>query len=321
MDTYIRAQNLKRKIESMSEDVERNMAMVLINVLSHSLSLVMAELIKTQEVDISQLAAIHITGDTCTCGQRYRATKIVGGQETEMNEYPWQVGLVSAGWGTSVWCGATLISDQWIMTAAHCTDDSSAEDIEVLVGEHNYDTDTETTALRLAISEIVQHEDYDSSTTDVDFSLLKLETPIDFTAYPHIRPACLPENDDNDYAGYPAIVSGWGTTSFGGELSSYLQYVEVNVLSNPECSDSYGSSITEQMLCANVEGGGKDACQGDSGGPLVSRNPDLYELIGVVSWGAGCAEADYPGVYARMSKQLAWVAEKTAGNWNTCGRV
>jgi len=261
--------------------------------------------------------------DTCTCGQSNRATKIVGGEETLVSEFPWQVGLVSAGYGTSVWCGATLISDQWIMTAAHCTDGSSAGDIEVLLGEHNYDTEDETTALRMSISEIVQHEDYDPSTTDVDFSLLKLEYPIDFSAYPHIRPACLPENDDNDYAGYPAIVSGWGTTSSGGDVSSYLQYVDVNILSNAECSSNdygYGASITEQMMCANVQGGGKDACQGDSGGPLVSPNPDLYELIGVVSWGVGCAEADFPGVYARMSKQLAWVAEMTEGSWNTCGR-
>ena len=86
---------------------------------------------------------------------------------------------------------------------------------------------------------------------------------------PNIRPACLPENDDNDYAGYPAIVSGWGTTESGGEVSPFLQFVDVNVLSNTECtgpSYGYGSDqITDQMLCANVEGGGKDSCQGDSG--------------------------------------------------------
>jgi len=262
--------------------------------------------------------------DACTCGKANRATRIVGGEETEINELPWQVGLVSAGFGSSVWCGATLISDQWVMTAAHCTDGANAEDIEVLVGEHHYEIDTETTSLRMAIAEIVQHEDYNSQTTNVDFSLLKLAEPIDFSAYPNIRPACLPENDDNDYAGYPAIVSGWGTTESGGEVSPFLQFVDVNVLSNTECtgpSYGYGSDqITDQMLCANVEGGGKDSCQGDSGGPLVSPNPDLYELIGVVSWGVGCAWPSYPGVYARMSKQLAWVAEITAGSWNTCGR-
>jgi len=99
--------------------------------------------------------------------------------------------------------------------------------------------------------------------------------------------------------------------------------VEVNVLSNDVCMNNYGygqGQITDQMMCANVEGGGKDSCQGDSGGPLVSPNPDLYELIGVVSFGVGCALADYPGVYARMSKQLEWIGSNTEGSWNTCGR-
>ena len=167
-----------------------------------------------------------------------------------------------------VWCGATLISDQWIMTAAHCTDGSSASDIDVIIGDHDYDIETETMSLRLPVAEIVNHEDYDTSTLNNDFALLKLAEPIDFDAYPHIRPACLPEDDSNDYFGYQAIVSGWGTTSSGGDVSNYLQYVDVNILSNDMCKNDYGYSpdqITDHMLCANVEGGGKDSCQGDSG--------------------------------------------------------
>jgi len=248
----------------------------------------------------------------------------VNGEETEVNEFPWQVGLVDADWGYSPWCGGTLISDQWVLTAAHCTDGMAASGLEVLVAEHDYSTESETQSLRIKVSEIINHLDYDSMTTDSDFALVKLEYAIDFEAYPHIRPACLPQSDENDYDGYSAIVSGWGTTSSGGQLSNYLQFVDVNVLSNAVCTDSYGYSsreITEQMMCANVEGGGKDSCQGDSGGPLVTPNPDLYEVIGVVSWGYGCAEADYPGVYARVSKQLEWIESNTEGSWNSCGRI
>ena len=196
----------------------------------------------------------------------------MNGEETEVNEFPWQVGLLDAGWGYSTWCGGTLISDQWVLTAAHCTVGMTASELEVLVGDHDYSTDTETQSLRMKVSDIINHWDYDSSTTNKDFALIKLEYPIDFEAYPHIRPACLPENDENDYVGYSSIVSGWGTTTMGGSLSSYLQYVDVNVLSNDACMNTYGygeGSITDQMVCANVEGGGKDSCQGDSGNICV----------------------------------------------------
>jgi len=261
--------------------------------------------------------------DSCTCGQRVQSTKIVNGVETEINEFPWQVGLTDAGWGYAAWCGGTLISDQWVLTAAHCTDGKFASDIELFVGEHDYSTESETPSLRMKVSEIINHWDYDSYTTNKDFALMKLEDPINFDEYPNIRPACLPQGDDNDYTGYSAIVSGWGTTSSGGDLSNYLQYVDVDVLANDVCMDEYGygqGQITDQMLCANVQGGGKDSCQGDSGGPLVTANPDLYEVIGVVSFGVGCALADYPGVYARVSKQLEWIGANTEGSWNTCAR-
>merc|ERR1719402_1903754 len=210
------------------------------------------------------------------------------------------------------------------MTAAHCIFGESANDINVLLGEHDYAIEEEAVTLRLPVAEIIQDELYDSGTENYDFALLKLASPIDFSAHPHIRPACLPENSANNYTDFSAIVSGWGRIEYGGETSTYLKYVEVNVLSNAQCrSSDYGydeDKITDQMICANVAGGGKDSCQGDSGGPLVTKNPDLYELIGVVSWGVGCAWADYPGVYAKMTERLDWVYEKTAGSWNTCGR-
>ena len=212
--------------------------------------------------------SLFTLGDSCTCGQRVKATKIVNGVETEINEFPWQVGLTDAGWGYAAWCGGTLISDQWVLTAAHCTDGKFASDIELFVGEHDYSTESETNSLRMKVSEIINHWDYDSSTTNKDFALMKLESPINFADYPNIRPACLPQGDDNDYTGYSAIVSGWGTTSSGGDLSDYLQYVDVDVLANDVCMDEYGygqGQITDQMLCANIQGGGKDSCQGDSG--------------------------------------------------------
>jgi len=254
----------------------------------------------------------------------------VGGEQTEVNEYPWQVGIVDKG-SSSVWCGASVISNQWILTAAHCTYGKSASELQTLLGEHDYESTTESDMVRMNIVEIVDHPNYDHGTTDYDFSLLKMKTAIDFAAHPHIRPICLPINDGNDYNDFVATVTGWGTTSSSGPVSNKLLEVNVDVLSNSQCKNdfSYPSSwITDQMLCAMVDGGGKDACQGDSGGPLVSSGSgngvtagQNYELIGVVSWGSGCAGANSPGVYARVSKQLDWIETTTATGSSTCPRT
>merc|ERR1711892_1536249 len=265
----------------------------------------------------------------CQCGLAKRKTKIVGGKQTEVNEYPWQVGIVNKG-QTSVFCGASLISDRWILSAAHCFHDESSATIQVLLGEHDYSSLAESDMLKRNIEKIVDHPNYDKQTSNYDFSLMKLAEPIDFSSYTHIRPICLPENGDSDYANFVSTVTGWGTTSLGGSTSSKLLEVDVNVMTNSECQNNYAypsSWITDQMLCAIVEGGGKDACQGDSGGPLVTAGAgngvaagQNYEQIGVVSWGSGCAGADSPGVYSRVTEQLGWITTTTADAWSTCPR-
>merc|ERR1719347_2286651 len=226
------------------------------------------------------------TAGDCTCGIAQRSTRIVGGQEVEVNEWPWQAGMVWAG-SFSVFCGATVISDEWILTAAHCVDGTDPSSINVLLAEHDYwDSDF---PVRMEISEIISHENYDSSTVDYDFALLRMANKIDWAANPNIRPACLPEYGSGDYDQWMSTVTGWGTTSSGGSTSNVLLEVDVQVISNSECNAAYGG-ITHNMLCAaDASGnGGSDACQGDSGGPLVSCGADgncgttpgqNYELI------------------------------------------
>ena len=161
-----------------------------------------------------------------------------------------------------------MISNLWILSAAHCTAGTDASQWHASLGDHDYESNTESNHITVNIALILDHPDYDGPSTNFDFALLKMQNTIDFSVYPHIRPVCLPVNDANTYNNFIATVTGWGTTSSGGPVSNKLMEVNVEVISNTECKNDYNYNpawITEQMLCANVAGGGKDACQGDSG--------------------------------------------------------
>merc|ERR1712228_29783 len=123
------------------------------------------------------------SSDDCICGLAQRATRIVGGQEVEVNEWPWQAGMVWSG-SSSVFCGATVISDEWILTASHCVDGTNPAEIQVLLGEHDYWDSGEP--VRMDISEIIMHAGYDSGTVDQDFALLKMASKIDWASNPNI---------------------------------------------------------------------------------------------------------------------------------------
>nr|AAK48894.1 CUB-serine protease [Panulirus argus] len=249
---------------------------------------------------------------SCACGNVNRATRIVGGQETEVNEYPWQVLLVTR--DMYVICGGSIISSQWVLTAAHCVDGGNIG--YVLVGDHNFASTDDTTTSRLVeVVQIISHPDYDSSTVDNDMALLRLGEALEFTR--EVAPVCLPSNPTEDYAGVTATVTGWGATTEGGSMSVTLQEVDVPVLTTAACSSWY-SSLTANMMCAGFSNEGKDSCQGDSGGPMVYSATSNYEQIGVVSWGRGCARPGFPGVYARVTEYLEWIAANTGNSGITC---
>ncbi|XP_042212964.1 trypsin-1-like [Homarus americanus] len=139
-------------------------------------------------------------------------------------------------------------------------------DVEVLLGAHELTSST-SAQQRISVERIINHESYDSSTQDNDIAVLKLATKASLNE--NVKPACLPSVSE-DYTGFTATVSGWGTLSSGGSQPDVLQEVQVPVVSNSECQQSYGNSISD-MLCAGYDAGGKDSCQGDSGGLAVRR--------------------------------------------------
>ena len=199
----------------------------------------------------------------CSCGVPNRPNRIVGGVVTEVNEYPWQVGLVSSS-STRPYCGGSILSSRTILTAAHCTAGDVASSITVVVAEHDWTVaDGE---LRFSVCSKTEHPAYESSTVDYDFSILTLCSDISFTQ--DASPVCLPTQPGSAYDGVLATVSGWGTLVAGGSQPAQLMEVDVTTLTNPACNAAYGAgSITESMICATTLG--KDACQGDSGGGLL----------------------------------------------------
>jgi len=230
-------------------------------------------------------------------GKEQVATKIVGGVEVDPKDrYPYQVALTfSSG---RQYCGGSLIAPGWVLSAAHCADYGS----RVQIGRWDLDDNSEDYEDIEVDYELV-HPDYDYSSFDNDFMLLKLKTD---SQYP---PVSVNDGSQTTDAGTDVTTIGWGRTSSQGAPSDVLLEVEVDIVGNTECNLDYDGGITENMLCAARLG--KDACQGDSGGPLVIRGNSYSEdvLVGVVSWGYGCASPNYPGVYASVSKGYNWISK------------
>merc|ERR1712055_604457 len=224
---------------------------------------------------------------SCKCGQK-TVNRIVGGEQAQVNEWPWQAALMLGSNGP--FCGGSLISDRYVLTAAHCTEGLRANDLNVRLGEHKISSSSESQTVTRRVSKIINHENYQGGSEINDIALLQLSSPVEFRS--EVWPVCLPPSTPS-YANKVATVTGWGTTSSGGSVSDVLREVDVKVKGYSDCQSSYGSSnIKETMLCAGAPG----------------KN---YDQIGVVSWGYGCANPSYPGVYTRVSKYLSWIKENT----------
>ncbi|XP_068083830.1 trypsin-1-like [Anabrus simplex] len=215
-----------------------------------------------------------------------------------ISEFPYQLSLQKYGRHT---CGASIISKQWAITAAHCTTRSSAASITLRASTQKLGSG----GVVHKVAEIIVHESYNPRTIENDISLIKVSTEFKFSN--SMKPVGLPSSREDVAIGSSAVVSGWGYTREGGRVSTDLRQVVVPIVSNDDCNVAYYGGIVNSMLCAGFKSGGKDACQGDSGGPLVADS----KLIGIVSWGYGCARPGTPGVYTRVASFRTWIKENS----------
>jgi len=255
------------------------------------------------------------SGNNCNCGSHNSGNdRIVNGQETYPHEYPFFAALSYSfpSGGRRVFCGASIISQRWVMTAAHCVDfitPDQTSSYNVVIGTHNI-KNPNSNERSVAIETIIAHEAWNSSTVQNDIALINLSSDIHFSD--EVSPVCLPMKDIGTILGKSATAMGYGQVENDGATTDVLHDVNLTVESSNDCrkySDYYRDRVTDNMICTYQSS--KDACRGDSGGPLViKKNSRLYE-IGVISWGQGCAQNNQPGVYTMVSHYTDWIKATT----------
>uniref|UniRef100_A0A3Q3LDB6 trypsin n=1 Tax=Mastacembelus armatus TaxID=205130 RepID=A0A3Q3LDB6_9TELE len=223
--------------------------------------------------------------------------KIVGGYECSPYSQPHQVSLNSG----YHFCGGSLVGKDWVVSAAHC----AKSRIEVRLGEHNIGQNDGSEQF-IQSSAVIRHPLYNSYTLEHDIMLIKLSEPAQLNEF--VQPVALPTSCAP--AGTMCLVSGWGNTMSSTADRNKLQCLDIPILSDQDCNNSYPGMIEETMFCAGYLEGGKDSCQGDSGSPLVCAG----EVHGLVSWGQGCALPNYPGVYVKVCEFLYWIQDTLAAN-------
>ncbi|XP_015229379.1 PREDICTED: coagulation factor IX-like [Cyprinodon variegatus] len=244
--------------------------------------------------------------------------RIVGGNDAKPGEIPWQVALMTflpKYNKTLPVCGGSLISEFWVITAAHCLVKARLNGHTLFVRTGEFDVNVvEATESNHDVAEehIFPSYDYNKSQFDHDLALLKLSTPVVLSN--ERRPICLgpkPFIQSLLRDSSSSLVSGWGRTGSLGRLSDKLQKISVPHVDRTLCHQSSKSKISAFMFCAGFSDGLSDSCEGDSGGPHATNYKGTWFLTGIVSWGEGCAQKGKYGVYTRVSRYYSWITGKT----------
>ncbi|XP_026207648.1 testisin-like [Anabas testudineus] len=272
------------------------------------------------------------------CGVAPLNTKIVGGVDASAGSWPWQVSVHYYG---SHICGGTLISNQWVLTAAHCIITNSTSPWTLYFGRVTQ-SGPNVHEVNRTVSQVIVNPDYNNTFLNNDIALMKLSSPVNYTDY--IKPICLASNSSQFQNSTLCWATGWGRLGNNQPLQAYniLQEVQIPVIGNNQCSRDYVSvasaNITNNMICAGQQGkgtcqsrliqsskhllymltAGKSLCfvfpfQGDSGGPLQCKQGSVWIQAGITSFGVPCALAGFPEVYTRVSQYETWITNQVGG--------
>uniref|UniRef100_H3BGS8 Granzyme M n=1 Tax=Latimeria chalumnae TaxID=7897 RepID=H3BGS8_LATCH len=253
------------------------------------------------------------------CGIRSKTARIIGGSDAMLGRWPWQVSLYH---NSKHMCGGTIITHQWIITAAHCVYKTRIEpNASLPLRAPQMLPHAVTVPRRLArdsppalqaVILLLMNKLIDNFCHLQPLQNSRLLVTVNDTDTDIIRPVCLPGINQEFPGGTQCWISGWGYTRPDNfHIPDTLKEASVPLISTKKCNSScmYDGEITPRMLCAGYPEGKTDACQGDSGGPLVCEDGNVWHLVGVVSWGTGCAEPNHPGVYTKVVELLHWIYE------------
>ncbi|KAM3916891.1 serine protease 27-like [Leptodactylus fuscus] len=258
-------------------------------------------------------SSMDTTSSPPVCGSPIISSRIVGGTDAVDGEWPWQISLW---YQDNFICGGSLISSQWVMSAASCFIYSVyPSNYTIYLGRYQLSVMDNHTVIS-SVSDIIINPIYAGVTTKGDIALVKLSSPVTYTKY--IMPICLPSASVTFPCGMECWVTGWGDVVSGVSLPypETLQKVMTPIIDRATCDDYYhmysndNSSktiIQDDMICSGYIVGGKDACKGDSGGPLVCKVQGAWYQAGVVSWRYGCAVLNRPGVYTLVPAHTSWI--------------
>jgi secreted trypsin-like serine protease len=245
-------------------------------------------------------------------------SNIIGGKDAVPYSWPWQMALHRTQ-TNSLTCGGSILSNNWVITAAHCVVDNPAPaQYRVKLGVFNQTVNNEPGEVVVDVSEVHVHPKYvgivNNKPPVYDVALLKLKTPVAFTD--HIIPVCIPKQSEAlPAAGTPLWFTGWGRTenSISSGVATKLQQVSMPLASPEACANFTAPGwVEEVMFCAGFDQPGKLTCNGDSGGPVVQLRNNQYILLGLTDFGKGSLFkpcSSNLGGYARTSAFVDFIKQ------------